>query len=116
MPENKPNREDAAEDALIAYALGHFDPKNLSDEEILESSVSGPLSDEAREVLRKFKPKSTSPLHGQQQQQPQVAERELAGMYRSGSDETLDKPVKDEIERKRAELREKKKREQQGDV
>jgi hypothetical protein len=112
MPENKPNREDAAADALIAYSLAHFNPDHLSDEEILESS-SGTLSDEAREALRKFKPRG-NPLASSSTQHHEV--RELAGMYRAGSDENLSDALKEEIKRKRAELRERLKRKQQGDV
>ena len=77
--QNKPDREDAAADALIAYCLGHFNPDHLSDEEILESS-SGTLSDESREVLKKFKPKA-NPLISSSTQHVEI--RELAGMYRA---------------------------------
>jgi hypothetical protein len=109
MSENKPSREEAAVDAVIAHSLGHFHPDHLSDEEILESSTTGTLSDEACEVLKKFKPKLERPLPGLTSK---IEDRELAGMFRAGSDESLSDEVKEEMKRKRAELRERLKRKQ----
>jgi hypothetical protein len=71
------------------------------------------LSDEAREVLRKFRPKC-NPLAPSSTQHHEV--RELAGMYRAGSDETMSDALKEEIKRKRAALQERLKRKRQGDV
>jgi hypothetical protein len=113
MPDNKKSREDAAADAIIARSLGHFDAEHLSDEEIMESSEAGPLSDEARAIIKKFKPKTR---RVSSECEPKAAELELAGMYRAGSDDSLDDAVKEEIKRKRDELRERIKRKLQGDV
>jgi len=112
-PDKDPNRDAAAIDALIAFNLAHSEAENLTDEEILEASINGPFSEEARKIILNYTPKTSasierSPVHAE--------ETEMAGMYREGSDETLDKKVKEEIERRRAELRERLRRKEKGDV
>jgi hypothetical protein len=117
MPEpDQQNREQKAAEALIAFSLSHVDADNYSDEEILASADALPLSEEARTLLQRMGGSPFAQPTPDVNQSAEVSAFELAGMYRSGSDDTLDEAVKQEIERKRKELLERLKSKKRKDV
>lgn len=116
MPRPSDPREDVAFDAVVAYSLAGRNPGDLSDEEVERLAAELPeLSAEARALLQSMgdtpfsqRAPTASPAAAQV--------REVAGMYRAGSDEGLSPELRAEIERKRAEIRDRLRRKPGRDV
>jgi hypothetical protein len=107
MPQTPDPKELAALDAIIAYSLAGRNIEDLSDDEILKMAEECPdISFQGREILEKLGPSPFSqrrPCEGLGQANTQ--RKETAGLYREGSDEGLDPKLKEEIEKKREEIR-----------
>jgi len=117
MPDEANAKEIAALDAIIAGILAGRSIEDLSDEEILKLVQSyPPLSESGRKLLDRIGPqpfKSSLPVARPSRY---VEERQFAGMYRGGSDESIAPEVREEIHRKREELRARLRARNKGDV
>jgi len=106
MSEEPNAKEIAALDAIISASLAGRSIEDLNDDEILKLCDScPPLSESGTAILKrlgaepfKIKPATREPRRT-------VEKEQFAGMYREGSDEGIEPEVKEEIDRKRAELR-----------
>jgi hypothetical protein len=117
MPDESNAKEIAALDAIIAGILAGRSIEDLSDEEILKFCEScPPLGESSRKLLDRLGPEpfkidrfAAKPPH-------YAEERQFAGMYREGSDENIAPEVREEIDRKREELRARLRARHKGDV
>lgn len=112
------SKELAALDAIIAASLAGQSFESLTDEEIIKMSEGfAPLSDEGREIFKGLNSSLFSqPKAHEHSETPKVLEEDFAGMYRQGSDDDLPPKLKQEIDKKRAEILARLKAKREGDV
>lgn len=117
MPDKSNAKELAALDAIVAGVLSGRSIEDLSDEEILKSCESHPLlSEGGRELLDRLGLEPFKINQFTRKPARHTEERQFAGMYREGSDESIAPEVKEEINRKREELRARLRAKGKGDV
>lgn len=106
MSDQSNAKEIAALDAIIAGILAGRSIEDLNDEEILKFSDScPPLSESSRKLLDRLGPEPFKVDQVAAKPTRHSEERHFAGMYREGSNESIAPEVKEEIDRKREELR-----------
>lgn len=106
MSEDSNAKEIAALDAIIAASLAGRSIDDLTDEEMLKlCHECPPLSEGARSILERLGPEPFGSAAAKRESHPTTQRAQLAGMYRQGSDEGIDPQVKEEIDKKREELR-----------
>ena len=106
MPDETTAKEIAALDAIIAASLAGRSIDDLSDAEILQLCEACPqLSETGKSILENLGTEPFKSRSGHRESNPNRPKAEFAGMYRQGSDEGIVPEVKEEIEKKRGELR-----------
>ena len=106
MPEEPNAKEVAALDAIIAAALAGRSIEDLSDDEILKLCDScPPLSESGKAILNRLGSEPFKTKAAAHDSRTTTEKQQFAGMYREGSDEGIEPEVKEEIDRKREELR-----------
>lgn len=117
MPDESNAKEIAALDAIIAGILAGRSIEALSDEEILKFCEScPPLDENSRRLLDRLGTEPFKINRGIAKPARYAEERQLAGMYREGSDESIAPEVKEEIDKKREEIRARLRARDKGDV
>jgi hypothetical protein len=117
MPDESNAKEIAALDAIVAGILAGRSIEDLSDDEILKFCEScPPLSDSSRRILDRLGPEPFKSNRNVDEPRRYAKEQQFAGMYREGSDESIAPEVKQEIDRKREELRARLRAKNKGDV
>ena len=106
MSEDANTKEIAALDAIIAASLAGRSIDDLTDAEILKLCIEcPPISEGGRSILARLGSEPFGSAASERDSNSVTQRAQLAGMYRQGSDEGLDPQVKEEIDRKREELR-----------
>jgi hypothetical protein len=106
MSDESNAKEIAALDAIIAASLAGRSIEDLSDDEILKLCDSfPPLSESGRTILNRVGSEPFKEKAPARESRTTAEKEQFAGMYREGSDEGIDPEVKEEIDRKREELR-----------
>ena len=117
MPDESNAKEIAALDAIIAGILAGQRIEDLGDEEILKFCEScPPLSESSQKVLERLGLEPFKIDRSVVKPQRYAEMRQFAGMYREGSDETIPPDVKEEIDKKREEIRARLRAKNKGDV
>jgi len=117
MPDELNAKEIAALDAIIAGSLAGRSIEDLSDEEVLKLLEScPPLSETGNRVLDRLGSEPFRIERSTFESKSSAEKRQFVGMYREGSDEGITPEVKEEIDRKREELRARLRSKNKGDV